>query len=147
MMVCPSCAKFGVEHVGADAEVTGRSRVTETLQRRAVRSRERDVFSEMGGELAEDYGDRIRSARQRKGLTLDDLAKKLAEKATFLAKVEAGQQRPSDELAKRLERELGIKLRETPEPSSPAPQPGKSAAKGPVTLGDLLREKMSGAEK
>jgi len=143
MMVCPSCARFGVEHVGAEGEVTGRSRVVDSLQRRAARSRERDVFAEMGTELAADYGERIRKARQRKGLTVEDLAKKLNEKATFLSKVELGQQRPSDDLAKRLERELGITLREAPEATAASPPPGGKKAGGPVTLGDLLKEKLS----
>ena len=143
MMVCPSCAKLGVEYVGAGAEVTGKSRVVDSLQRRATRSRERDVYSEMQGELADDYGEGIRRARQKRGLSVEDLARKINEKSTFLSKIEAGQQRPSDELTKKLERELGVKLREAADAAGPsATQPAKRSASGPVTLGDFIREKL-----
>ena len=139
MSVCPSCAKFGVEVAGHATEVTGRSRVLQGLEERQARAKPRDIFQQMDTELVEDFGKRIREARQRKGLTQEELAKKLAERQSVLSKVEAGQQRPNDQLAKRLERELGIQLFEKVEAAGPE-RPGPKVG-GALTLGDLIRRK------
>lgn len=148
MMVCPDCAKFGVEQVGSKGEVTGRSAVVESLQRRASRMQERDVYSGMA-ELADDCGERIRKGRQARGLSVEDLAKRINEKASFLAKVETGHSRPSDALARRLEKELAIKLYEVAESEPSAAQAAgerRGATGGSFTLGDLIKRE-GGDEK
>lgn len=139
MNVCGNCVKFGVEHAGAKTEVTGRSQVTQSLERRAARGRSRDVFAEMGEELVEDYGARVRKAREARGVTLEQLGEKLKTRRDTLAKVESGSYHPEETLIAKLERELGIKLKEKPEaPSGGAGQP--MAPKGPLTLGDLIKQ-------
>ncbi len=139
MSVCGSCVKFGIEQapVGVQ-EVTGRSRVVESLERRDRRQKTRDIYSEMSEELVPDYADVIRDARTRRGLDLDALAAKLLEKRTVLARVEAAEMRPPDALVKKLERELEIKLMEKPDA---AIQPKKAASRS-LTLGDLIKEQM-----
>jgi putative transcription factor len=138
MNVCGNCVKFGVEQAGGEAEVTGRSRTTAALENRAVRSRQRDVFSDMPEELVEDYGERVRQARQKHGLSIEDLGKKLNERQTELAKLEQGTYHPPDTLVRKLEKFFNIKLMEKPEfvPGSAKP----AGAGGPVTLGDLIRD-------
>ena len=140
MSVCGGCVKFGVEQAGAQTEVTGRSRVTQSLEQRARRSRSRDIYDDMQEELVEDYGERIRAARQRTGMTVEQLGERLREKAATLAKVEAGSFHPPDALVKKLERELGIKLKEKPE--KPAGVGAPKPASGPLTLGDLIKQQM-----
>jgi putative transcription factor len=137
MQVCPTCAKFGVEVAGQKTEVTGRSRVTQAIEQRAARAQPRDIFQQMELDLVEDFGKRIREARQRKGLTQEELAQKLAERQSVLSKVEAGTQRPSDDLARRIERELGVKLFE-PVSAEPGSAP-RAAGSGGFTLGDLIK--------
>jgi putative transcription factor len=52
----------------------------------------------------------IRDARNKKGITHDQLGQKINEKVTLLKKVETGTIKPDDTLSKKLERFLGIKL-------------------------------------
>lgn len=139
MNVCGNCVKFGVEIAGPKTEVTGRSAVTQSLERRAARGRQRDIYDDMQEELVENYGEVIRSARVRKGFaTTEELGKKIFEKKTVLDKVEAGLLHPPEELVKKLQRELGVKLMEKPE--TPVGTGGAKPAGGPVTLGDLIRD-------
>lgn len=138
MSLCPSCMKFGVEVAGHSQEVTGRSRVLEGIEARAARAKPKDIFARMDTELVEDFGKRIREARQRKGLTQEELARKLNERQSVLSKVEAGTQRPNDDLARKLERELGIALFEEVAPVEPET---RTAPQGAFTLGDLIKRK------
>lgn len=140
MSVCGGCVKFGVEQAGAATEVTGRSRVTQSLEKRAVRARSRDVYDQMQEELVEDYGERVRLARQKFGLTIEQLGAKIMEKQTTLQKVEAGTYHPPDTLVAKLERALGIKLKEKPE--APAGVGGPTPKSGPLTLGDLIKKQL-----
>lgn len=137
MSVCGGCVRFGVEQVGHQAEVTGKSKVVEALQSRQQRMKARDIYDQMEESLAEDYQERIRAARVRRGLTPEQLSEKLSEKRTTIAHVESGALHPSDTLAKKLEKELGIKLLEKPEFATGTKKPeagGKS-----LTLGDLIK--------
>lgn len=141
MSVCGDCVKFGVEHAGAAAEVTGRSRVTQSLERRAARGRSRDVFEEMAEELVEDYGARVRRAREARGLTLEQLGEILKTRRDTLAKVESGSYHPEETLIRKLEKELGIKLKEKPEaPSGVGGKP--STPDKALTLGDLIKQQL-----
>lgn len=146
MSVCGGCVKFGVEQAGAQTEVTGRSRVTQTLEKRAVRGRTRDIFEDMKEELVEDYGDRVRQARTRKGMTLEQLGEKLKERVSELAKVEAGTYHPTDTLVNKLERELGIKLKEKPETPAGVGGPKPTGDKA-LTLGDLIKQQLDNKKK
>ncbi|MCD6247697.1 MAG: TIGR00270 family protein [Candidatus Diapherotrites archaeon] len=62
--------------------------------------------------LIENYGEVIRKAREKKGLTREELAKKLFEKESVLQRIEANKLEPSDALVLKLEKVLGITLRE-----------------------------------
>ena len=144
MSVCGGCVKFGVEQAGAATEVTGRSRVTQAVEKRAVRGRTRDIYESMQEELVEDYGERVRNARNRKGMTLEQLGERLKERVSELAKVEAGTYHPTDTLVAKLERELGIKLKEKPEvPSGIGGKPvGGTGQDKALTLGDLIKKQL-----
>ena len=52
----------------------------------------------------------IRDARNKRGITHEQLGQKINEKVTLLKKVETGTIKPDDTLSKKLERFLGIKL-------------------------------------
>lgn len=136
MMVCPNCIKFGVAVAGHETEVTGRSRITQALDDRAARAKPRDIFEASDTDLVADFGKRIREGRQRKGLTQEELARKLNERQSVLSRVEAGTQRPSDDLARRLQRELGIQLFEAVASAEPE---RRTSVGGSFTLGDLIK--------
>ena len=146
MNVCGNCVKFGVEQAGAQNEVTGRSRATAAIEHRANRGRSRDVFSDMPEELVEDYGARVRSARQKLGLSLEDVGKQINERVSDLSKLESGSYHPPDTLVRKLEKFFSIKLMEKPE--APAGVGGPKPAKGgPITLGDLIKDELAKNKK
>jgi putative transcription factor len=139
--VCTECAKFGTEAKKGQAPLAGPKPVIEQrLERRELRKKQRDVYSDGGEEeLVEDFAARIRNARSRMGLTQKDLAAKLNEKQTVLSKVESGGMRPDEKLIKKLQKELGIALKERP----PAEADVKSTSygSGSLTLADLIKMK------
>lgn len=73
-----------------------------------------DDFYESLGDLAQDYDDRIRTAREGRGLSQEDLAKELNEKRSLIGKLERGETLPSDAIQRKLERYLEIDLTEGP---------------------------------
>ncbi len=134
---CPSCARFGTE-VGAAAAPRPRgvpTGVTEGLEARRRRMAEKDVFSQSGEEdLAVDYADRIRRARESRGWKQTDLGAKINERVTIIGKLESGTIIPNEDLIRRLERALEIKLKE----KVPTVAVRKAGAREGLTLGDLI---------
>ncbi len=101
--------------------------------------RRRDMFDEMD-ELAQDYDDRIRQAREREGLSQEELADELNEKASRIRKLERGDVLPSDEVQRELERALGIDLSAGGGGDGDAEWEGGSSD-GEYTLGDVVKRK------
>ena len=99
--------------------------------------------------MAEGFGGTIRSARLRMKLPLSVLAERLAEKESFLERVEAEKTHPSPELARKLEKELNITLLEQAETLSGAAlvESSKRAGSGGRTLGDIVEFKNKDKKK
>lgn len=136
LAVCPSCARFGVE---VNAPPPRRKNVApaiaDRLEARRRRMTPRDVYSQAGEEeLALDYADRIRMGRESHGWRQADLGAKINERVTVIAKLESGAMVPNDDLIRRLERALEIKLKE----KAPTATVKKAGAREALTLGDLL---------
>jgi putative transcription factor len=87
-------------------------------------------------ELATDYDERIRTAREQAGLTQDELAKQLNEKASLIRKIEHGDTLPSDDVQTKLERNLNIDLT-TSSDSEDNEWDSENASDG-YTLGDVV---------
>jgi putative transcription factor len=86
-------------------------------------------------EVVEDYAERIATARIKKGLSTKDLAAKLRISENVLRKIEQGRFKPSIDLARKMERILGIKLVEPTE----EPEEEEFEAKEELpTLGDIV---------
>jgi putative transcription factor len=78
---------------------------------------ERDLYQEIGEmELAPDWAKRIRIAREGLHWTPEELGKKLNEKKSVVLKIESGSFRPADDLVRRIERLLKVRLRADPAP-------------------------------
>ena len=137
LSVCGECAKFGSEVAGPiGVRRPGNPVVTQRLERRQQRMSERDVYAAPATEeLAEDFGERIRRAREARGWKQADLGAKVNERESVVAKLESQTIVPTDAMIPKLERTLGIKLREKVEPVAVKKQTGRA----PVTLGDLIR--------
>lgn len=87
-------------------------------------------------EVVDGYGKLIAEARKRMGLPLEVLAERINEKHSFLERVEHERTLPDEKLARKLEKELGIKLLSSGFETTAAPaSSGKGAG---VTLGDIL---------
>jgi len=85
-------------------------------------------------ELIDDYDQVIREARESKRLTHDQLASKIKEKATLLKKIERGEIVPEDDIRKKIEKALDIKLTER---TGENDWSGERLNKG-TTLGDIV---------
>lgn len=137
------CSKYGTP-MDAPAPVGTQAAVAQGLERRAQRMTSRSVY-EAGDStvLVEDYGKRIHKAREAKGLTLEQLGNKVSARVPELKHIEAGKLRPGDDVARRMEKELGISLYEKVE--GPAPTVSGVKKPGPgagFTIGDMLKDAM-----
>ncbi len=70
------------------------------------------MFDQMTDELVDDYGKVIRRAREASGMSHEELALKIREKASLLKKIEREAIIPEDKVRRKLERTLGITLTE-----------------------------------
>jgi len=61
-------------------------------------------------DVVDDFGERVRKAREAKGWTITQLAEKIKEPENVIRRIEQGKLRPTIELAKKLEEVLGVKL-------------------------------------
>lgn len=97
MTVCASCAK------GKDIlqEFSDREKPEPKLFKRAPKE-------EL--QVIDNFGAVIRHARESLGLPAKVLAERINEKESTLVRVEKGEMLPDDKLAKKLEKELDIKL-------------------------------------
>lgn len=100
--------------------------------------RKRDMFDQMD-EVAQDYDSRIREARESRGLSQEELAKELNEKASLIRKLERGDVLPSDSVQRKLEKELDITLVEGAASDDTEWSSGSSG--GGTTLGDVVKRK------
>ncbi|MDR5672102.1 putative transcription factor, MBF1-like protein [Halalkaliarchaeum sp. AArc-CO] len=152
--LCDSCSEFGTEvrtestgssgskysttsSSGTASGDSGGGGAGSTGSGGSSRSRRRDMFDEMD-ELAADYDDRIRNARESTGMSQEELAKKLNEKASLIRKLERGDILPSDDVQKKLERELEISLLEGEDVED---SEWSSDSTGTMTLGDVVKRK------
>ncbi|HEX9907834.1 MAG TPA: multiprotein bridging factor aMBF1 [Thermoplasmata archaeon] len=135
--VCSECSKFGAEAKKAPPkELPPKPVIAQRLEVRERRGKPRDIYETSGKEeLVEDYSKRIRDARARTGMTQKDLAMKINERVTILSKIEVGQMRPDDKIVSKLQKELGIVLKERVAEISVTKETPKPTS---ITLADLI---------
>jgi putative transcription factor len=128
--VCKSCARFGK----AEDKWSPVPRKIVPVERAFTvrRPQYRDQFKDLV-EIVPEYGRVIREARERLGLTLDELASTIKEKATLIKKIERQELVPEDRVRKKLEKELNIKLTDQ---ATEEKVKYRGGAKG-LTLGDI----------
>jgi len=95
------------------------------------------MFDDMD-ELAGDYDDRIREAREAEGVTQEELADDLNEKASLIRKLERGDILPSDDVKAKLEKKLEITLTEGTDVDDTEWSSGSGQS---MTLGDVVERK------
>ncbi|WP_049937000.1 multiprotein bridging factor aMBF1 [Haloplanus natans] len=147
--LCDSCTDFGTE-VRTESSSSSSTKYSTSSSSSSSSSsstsggsssggsrRRRDMFDDME-ELAADYDDRIRTAREDRGLSQEDLANELNEKASLIRKLERGDILPSDEVQTKLERKLDISLSEGASDEDAEWSGGSSTT---TTLGDVVKRK------
>ncbi|WP_128478222.1 multiprotein bridging factor aMBF1 [Halorussus pelagicus] len=149
--VCDNCSDFGTEVKTQDASSTSTkystsssssgssSSSSSSTSSSSSRSRRSDMFDDMD-ELAQDYDDRIRKARESTGMSQEDLADELNEKASLIRKLELGDVLPSDEVQQKLERKLDIQLTAGGSSDDDEDWSGGNST-GEYTLGDVVKRK------
>jgi putative transcription factor len=98
-------------------------------------------------ELTEGFSAKIRRAREKLGLSHEDLGKKLNLKVSLLRKIETGKMTPDNKIATMLEHALKVKLivpaKEEKIPHSKLPK----VERRELTLGDVIQLDKKGREK
>ena len=100
---------------------------------------------EITQEVVEGYDAKIRQAREKLGLSHEELGKKINEKASVVSKLETGKMRPNNMLATKLEHALKIKLLVSIKEEISHEFPKSPSRK--TTLGDLIRLNKKGGEE
>ncbi|SDC87073.1 multiprotein bridging factor aMBF1 [Natrinema hispanicum] len=154
--VCSNCTDFGTEvkqpsssststkystDSSSSASSGGSQSTTSTSTSSSGGSTQRrsDMFDDME-ELATDYDDRVRNARESKGLSQSELANELNEKASLIRKIERGDTLPSDRVQSKLENFLEINLSAQGSSGEDSEWSGGSST-GSYTLGDVVKRK------
>jgi len=126
MTVCARCARFGTDEWTPSAP---RAPPRRQQPRSEVEAVERL-------ELVEDYGEKIRKARQRMKMTVEDLGTKIREKESVIKKLEKEELTPDRKLVQKLRNALKIELMVAGETAS-APRLSKPSRGR--TLGDIIK--------
>ncbi len=101
---------------------------------------------ESSEEIIDGYGKLIRNAREKASLPVAVVAERIREKESYLAAIEAERFMPTMEVAKKLEKELGIKLIERTQSAVGGPSGGSRKFTEP-TLADMVDTKKKGKGK
>jgi putative transcription factor len=124
LQLCPACAKFGTP-IDPPPPATPAAAPAPVARRRPAgasapagrprRLEERDLYAEIGElTLADDWGQKVRRAREALAWTPEELGKKLNEKKSVVLKIESGGLHPPDALVRKLEHLLKVRLRAEP---------------------------------
>jgi len=155
--VCESCTDFGTEVKTDDAAGSTSTKYSTGSESSGGSSgssgssgsggssgssggsrRRSDMFDDMD-EIVTDYDERIRSAREERGLSQSELANELNEKSSLVTKLERGETLPSDSMQGKLERFLDISLSGGASDGDSEWESDTDA--GTTTLGDVVKRK------
>ena len=155
MTVCEKCARLGTPY---HEPPKPKAALKGTVAKRIPLTRKTSIKAstpkiDNSLELIDDYGAKVRQAREKLGLTHEDLGKKIGEKVSVLKKIETGKMVPDNVLARKLEHALQIKLlvpAQSLEPKATQSVVAYKPQKG-LTLGDIAQikvkeEKLEGSE-
>lgn len=140
MLVCGECAKLG--SIVWEARTEPRlKKVARRMSAPVLPPRRQPPISVADSlELVEGFGAKIRLAREKVGLSHQELGKRISEKVSVLRKIESGKMTPDNLLTEKLEHALRLKLLM---PVSEPKVSSKALVSRPAspTLGDILKTK------
>ena len=136
LTTCTECAKLGSSEWKPEPKspnFTPRIEPHRRFERKWTGRMSRSLREDLT--IIENFGSIVRRARQRSNLSQEDLGRKIGEKVSVIRKIESEKIIPSERLARKLERALGVKL------IVPLVEPEVSAlpsqANRGVTLGEI----------
>jgi len=141
MLVCAECSKLGSVYWEAKTEPRMK-RISRRLPQPVIAPRKQPSLTvEESQELIDDCGVKVRRAREKLGMSHEDLGKKISEKVSVLRKIESGKMTPDNLLIEKLQHALKIKLLvPVSEPQVPSKVLASSRPSAP-TLGDIAHVK------
>jgi len=139
MLVCNECSKLGSIYWEAKTEPRLK-KISKRLPQPVIAPRKQpSITVEESVELVDDFGVKVRQAREKLGMSHEDLGKKISEKVSVLRKIESGKMTPDNLLIEKLQHALKIKLLvPVSEPKVPSKVLASSRPSAP-TLGDIAQ--------
>lgn len=144
LTVCMECSRHGtlLKEEVKPKKITLKPKVSLS---KTPKLKEASINTSM--ELIENFDQKIRQAREKLGLSHEELGKKINEKVSLLKKVETRKIKPDNKLAAKLEYTLKIKLLvPVQEEKITQPKLPKSSNRE-LTLGDLIQLNKKQAEE
>ncbi|MBS7639430.1 MAG: multiprotein bridging factor aMBF1 [Candidatus Bathyarchaeia archaeon] len=152
MVTCDECSRLGSEYWEPEpkiirpktpsGKVAGTAkpavRVAQTSSARASRSASIDVSG--GMEVVEGFGLIVKRARERMGLTPEELGRRIGEKESVIKKIESEKIIPDIRLASKLEHALKIRILTMPaETAESVGIPSEAKINRAITLGEIVQ--------
>jgi len=134
MMLCPKCMRHG-QSIGVPDKT--HVNIKKPILDRIKRPKVKDVYRNMEKELVSDWNELIRNAREKKGLSREELGFRIGERTVTISKIENGDLRPSDKMVEKLEKELNISLVEKVADISTITSSSHSRG---YTIGDFIKK-------
>ena len=144
LTVCSECAKHG--KVIYEEAVAKQKPARKPFVPIPVKKKVAKATVDTTREIVEGYDLKIRRAREKLGLSHEELGKKINEKASLISKIETGKMTPNNQLVTKLEHTLKIKLL-VPVAEEKTKQQIPIVQNRKLTLGDLLQLDKKGTEE
>jgi len=128
--VCPQCTRFG--------KAVQIPRAPKIRQTQAYLPARKEILQI----ITEDYPRKIKHAREKLGMNQEEFAKRLNEKCSIMQKIEAGQFKPSIDMARKLENILKIRIIEEYAEQGEVPiNISDNEEEGAYTIADFIKKK------
>lgn len=126
MTVCERCSKHG-EIIRVIKEENEREKPIQIPKK-----------AEVELEVVDDFAETIRKEREKRGMTIKQLAAAIAEKESYIDRIEKDETIPSEKVARKLEKFFNIKLLEEVTVSE---EKKDKLRDEPITIGDVIEIK------
>lgn len=148
LTVCNECSKLGRIYYEEPKQKTPGARFVNTQRPLVFQTKKPQIPKvDTSLELVENFDVKIRQAREKLGISHEELGKRINEKVSLLRKIETGKMTPDNKLATMLEHTLKIKLI-VPTKEEKIPQTKLArTTRGDLTIGDMIQLEKKGSEK
>jgi putative transcription factor len=141
LTVCSQCSKHGTIIWEEEPKPKSATFKTKTVSHppKIISKKTPETTAEASFELVENFHTKIRQAREKLGLSHEELGKKINEKVSLLKKIETGKMTPDNKFATKLEHILKVKLLVPPSEEKNVPVEIPKPTNRELTLGDIIQ--------